>query len=66
MKPIPQYELPGAEQAFNLAGEQTGDGERMAREAELLRKIAQQNADFQSKHQQQIDYEKTTQNGSRL
>ena len=32
--PPPQFELPHADQAFNLATESTLDGDRLAREAE--------------------------------
>jgi hypothetical protein len=47
--PPPQFELPQAEEVFNLASDTTTDGERVRREAEAIT-LAKQQQDQQQQN----------------
>jgi hypothetical protein len=50
-KPIPQFDLPGTEQVFNLASETALDGERLAREQQAEAERQAQVRQLQDKQQ---------------
>lgn len=51
---IPQYDLPGQADVFNLHGERTLDGDRLARETEEARAAREEAAEREKKQQPEL------------
>jgi hypothetical protein len=51
---IPQFELPTADDVFNLIAEATGDGERIARELRQAAAAKTEAARLEAEHQGQL------------